>query len=159
MRGFVLKRLAAMVPTLLGISLLVFLMIHLVPGDPVKTVLGPRASPELQARIREKMGLNDPLPVQIVRFLGNVATGDLGVDVFKNKPVSKIVAEQLPHTIALVLSGIGWAMLIGIPLGCFSAIYRNEVRRNPRFNHGFADGQKLASLPHTELEAHWLAPR
>jgi peptide/nickel transport system permease protein len=101
--------------------------IHLVPGDPVKTILGPRASPELQAQIREKMGLNDPLPIQIVKFIGRVATGDLGEDVFKRKSVNTIVFEQLPHTIYLVLAGIGWALLVGIPLGCLSAIYRNGI--------------------------------
>jgi len=111
---------------LVAVSLL-YSMIHLVPGDPVKTVLGPRASPELQAQIREKMGLNDPLPVQIVKFIGRVAQGDLGEDVFKRKSVNIIVFEQLPHTIYLVLAGIGWAMLVGIPLGCLSAIYRNSV--------------------------------
>jgi len=118
---------------LLGVLIVVvavsmlYSMIHLVPGDPVKTILGPRASPELQAQIREKMGLNDPLPVQIVKFIGNVATGDLGEDVFKRKSVNTIVFEQLPHTIYLVLAGIGWAMLVGIPLGCLSAIYRNSI--------------------------------
>ena len=111
---------------LVAVSLL-YSMIHLVPGDPVKTVLGPRASPELQAQIREKMGLNDPLPVQIVKFIGRVAQGDLGEDVFKRKSVNIIVFEQLPHTIYLVLAGIGWAMLVGIPLGCLSAIYRNSI--------------------------------
>ncbi len=111
---------------LVAVSLL-YAMIHMVPGDPVKTILGPRASPELQAQIREKMGLNDPLPIQIVKFIGRVASGDLGEDVFKGKSVNTIVFEQLPHTIYLVLSGIGWAMLIGIPLGCLSAIYRNSI--------------------------------
>ena len=111
---------------LTAVSLL-YSMIHLVPGDPVKTILGPRASPELQAQIRTKMGLDDPLPVQIVKFIGRVATGDLGQDVFKRKSVNTIVFEQLPHTIYLVLSGIGWAMLVGIPLGCLSAIYRNSI--------------------------------
>ena len=73
------------------------------------------------------MGLNDALPVQIVKFLGRVAKGDLGEDVFKRKSVNTIVFEQLPHTIYLVLAGIGWAMLVGIPLGCLSAIYRNSL--------------------------------
>ncbi len=109
---------------LVAVSLL-YAMIHMVPGDPVKTILGPRASPEVQAEIREKMGLNDALPVQIIKFIGRVATGDLGEDVFKGKSVNTIVFEQLPHTIYLVLAGIGWAMLAGIPLGCLSAIYRN----------------------------------
>lgn len=124
---YLCKRLALGVVTVAVAVSLLYSMIHMVPGDPVKIVLGPRASPELQARIREKMGLDDPLPVQIVNFLGDVATGDLGVDVFKNKPVATIVFEQLPHTVALVLTGIGWAMLLGVPLGCFSALHRNSV--------------------------------
>ncbi len=123
---YFLKRiLLGVVIVVIAVSLL-YAMIHLVPGDPVKTILGPRASPEIQAQIREKMGLNDPLAVQIVKFLGNVATGDLGEDVFKRKSVNTIVFEQLPHTIFLVLAGIGWAVLIGIPLGCFAAVYQNS---------------------------------
>ncbi len=124
---YFLKRIfLGVVIVVIAVSLL-YAMIHLVPGDPVKTILGPRASPEIQAQIREKMGLNDPLPLQIVKFLGNVATGDLGEDVFKRKSVNTIVFEQLPHTIYLVLAGIGWAILIGIPLGCFAAVYQNSV--------------------------------
>ena len=123
---YFLKRiLLGVVIVVIAVSLL-YAMIHLVPGDPVKTILGPRASPEIQAQIREKMGLNDPLALQIVKFLGNVATGDLGEDVFKRKSVKTIVFEQLPHTIFLVLAGIGWAVLIGIPLGCFAAVYQNS---------------------------------
>ena len=107
---YFLKRIVlGVVIVVIAVSLL-YAMIHLVPGDPVKTILGPRASPEIQAQIREKMGLNDPLPLQIVKFLGNVATGDLGEDVFKRKSVNTIVFEQLPHTIYLVLAGIGWAL-------------------------------------------------
>ena len=124
---YFLKRIVlGVVIVVIAVSLL-YAMIHLVPGDPVKTILGPRASPEIQAQIREKMGLNDPLPLQIVKFLGNVATGDLGEDVFKRKSVNTIVFEQLPHTIYLVLAGIGWALLIGIPLGCFAAVYQNSI--------------------------------
>ena len=123
---YFLKRiLLGVVIVVIAVSLL-YAMIHLVPGDPVKTILGPRASPEIQAQIREKMGLNDPLALQIVKFLGNVATGDLGEDVFKRKSVNTIVFEQLPHTIFLVLAGIGWAVLIGFPLGCFAAVYQNS---------------------------------
>ena len=123
---YFLKRiLLGVVIVVIAVSLL-YAMIHLVPGDPVKTILGPRASPEIQAQIREKMGLNDPLALQIVKFLGNVATGDLGEDVFKRKSVNTIVFEQLPHTMFLVLAGIGWAVLIGIPLGCFAAVYQNS---------------------------------
>ena len=124
---YTLKRLLLGVLIVVVSVSILYTMIHMVPGDPVKTILGPRASPALQAKIHEELGLNDPLPVQIVRFLGNVATGNLGVDVFKNKSVNSIVFEQLPHTIYLVLAGIGWAILLGVPLGCFSALYRNTL--------------------------------
>ena len=80
---YFIKRICLGILTIAIAVSMLYTMIHLVPGDPVKTILGPRASPEIQAQIREKMGLNDPLPVQIVRFLGNVAQGDLGQDVFK----------------------------------------------------------------------------
>ena len=124
---YFIKRVCLGILTITVAVSVLYTMIHLVPGDPVKTILGPRASPEIQAQIRDKMGLNDPLPVQIVRFLGNVAQGDLGQDVFKRKSVNTIVFEQLPHTIYLVLSGIGWAILIGIPLGCFAAVFQNSL--------------------------------
>ena len=96
---YFIKRICLGILTITVAVSVLYAMIHLVPGDPVKTILGPRASPEIQAKIREKMGLNDPLPIQIVKFLGNVAKGDLGEDVFKRKSVNTIVFEQLPHTI------------------------------------------------------------
>lgn len=109
----------------LAVSLL-FCMIHLVPGDPASVMLGPRATPELKARIEARMGLDRPLAVQLGRFYAGVATGDLGEDPFSGRKVSDIVFEQLPHTLALVLTAIGAASLIGIALGCFSAIRRGS---------------------------------
>ena len=73
------------------------------------------------------MGLDQPFVVQYFRFLGNVVTGDLGSDVWSNRPVSQIIAEQLPHTRALTFLGLGWAVMIGIPMGCFSAVKRNSL--------------------------------
>jgi peptide/nickel transport system permease protein len=73
------------------------------------------------------MGLDQPLPVQMLRFFSDLARGDLGVDVFSERSVSEIVFEQLPYTLALVLAAIGCASLLGIPLGCFSAIRRNSL--------------------------------
>ncbi|HET8727802.1 MAG TPA: ABC transporter permease [Alphaproteobacteria bacterium] len=106
---------------------LLFLMIHSVPGDPTAVILGPRATPELRAQLHEQMGLDDPLPVQIVTFFGGLLRGDMGVDVFTQRPVSAIVFEQLPHTIVLILTSIAWAAIVAIPLGCFSAMRRNSV--------------------------------
>ena len=110
----------------LAVSLL-FAMIHMMPGDPASIILGPRASPELKAELSQRMGLDRPLVVQLGSFYADLARGDLGVDVFSDRQVSDIVFEQLPYTLVLVLVAIGGAMLLGIPLGCFSAIKRNSL--------------------------------
>ena len=110
----------------LAVSML-FAMIHVIPGDPTSVLLGPRATPELRAELNARMGLDQPIVVQLGRFLGNVAQGDLGEDVFSNRAVADIVLEQLPFTLILVFSAIGVATLIGVPLGCFSAIRRNSL--------------------------------
>ena len=104
-----------------------FCMIHLVPGDPARILLGPRATPELIESMSARMGLDLPLPVQILRFFGNLFTGDLGMDVITNRPVADIVFNQLPYTLWLIFSAIIFAALIGIPLGCYSALHRNTL--------------------------------
>ena len=104
---------------------LMFCMIHLVPGDPARIMLGPRATPEMIADISIRMGLDQPLVIQLIKFLGNILKGDLGVDVLSSRPVAEIVFGQLPYTLWLIFSAIFGAMLIGIPLGCYSALHRN----------------------------------
>jgi len=97
------------------------------PGDPANVILGPKASPELKAELNQRMGLDQPLIVQLGRFYADLAQGNLGVDVFTERDVSDIVFEQLPYTLSLVMVAIGGAMFFGIPLGCFSAIKRNSL--------------------------------
>ena len=127
MLKFITRRsLLALLILLLAVSLL-FAMIHMMPGDPASVILGPKASPELKAELNQRMGLDKPLPVQMLRFFSDLARGDMGVDVFSDRQVSAIVFEQLPYTLALVLAAIGCASLLGIPLGCFSAIRRNSL--------------------------------
>jgi peptide/nickel transport system permease protein len=127
MGKFITRRgLAALLVLWLAVSLL-FAMIHMAPGDPVSVMLGPRATPEIKAELARRMGLDKPLVVQLGRFYADVARGDLGVDPFSNRRVSDIVLEQLPYTLVLVLAAIGGASLLGIPLGCFSAIRRNSL--------------------------------
>ena len=111
---------------LLAMALL-FGMIHMMPGDPASVMLGPKASPELKAELSQRMGLDKPLMVQLGLFFAGLANGDLGTDVFSGRPVGSIVLEQLPYTLALVLAAIGGATMLGIPLGCFSAIHRNSI--------------------------------
>ena len=111
---------------MLAVTLL-FCMIHLVPGDPARILLGPRATPELIASMSARMGLDLPLFVQILKFFGNLLRGDLGMDVITNRPVADIVFGQLPYTLWLIFSAIGFAALAGIPLGCYSALHRNTL--------------------------------
>ena len=106
---------------------LMFFMIHLVPGDPARILLGPRATPEMIADISMRMGLDQPLIIQLMKFLGNILKGYLGMDVISNRPVTVIVFGQLPYTLWLIFSAIFGAMLIGIPLGCYSALHRNTL--------------------------------
>jgi peptide/nickel transport system permease protein len=127
MLTFVTRRgLLALLILFLAISLL-FAMIHMMPGDPASVILGPKASPELKAQLSERMGLDQPLWIQLGQFYADLARGDLGVDVFTDREVSDIVLEQLPYTLILVLAAIGGATLLGVPLGCFSAIRRNSL--------------------------------
>ena len=116
----------AVVIVVVAVTLL-FVMIHSVPGDPATILLGPRATPEMKEALRAKMGLDDPLPLQIVNFFADLARGDMGTDVFTQRPVSTIVFEQLPYTLVLIVTSIAWAALIGIPLGCYSAVRRNTL--------------------------------
>jgi peptide/nickel transport system permease protein len=124
---YALKRLGLAGLIVFVALLALFSLLHLMPGDPVSIALGPRATPEIMARYAEKMRLDEPVIVQFLIFLGNVVRGDLGVDVFSNRPVTLTVVEQLPYTIILTVTALGWAALIGIPLGCISAVRPNSL--------------------------------
>lgn len=124
---YALKRAALSILIVVFAVTLLFTMIHLVPGDPVSIMLGPRATPEMKEALNARMGLDQPFVIQIVTFFGNLLRGDLGVDVFSNRPVSQIVLEQLPFTLELIAVAILWSALLGTLLGCFSAIRRNSI--------------------------------
>jgi peptide/nickel transport system permease protein len=104
-----------------------FSFVYLIPGDPATIALGPRATPEMRAALSERMGLDKPVPVQLLRFFGSAAAGDLGLDLFSRRPVTTIVLENLPFTLSLIAAALGWAVLVGVPLGCYSAIRRNTI--------------------------------
>ena len=124
---YLLKRAGLAIVIVVTAVTLLYCMILAVPGDPANVILGPRATPEMKASLRVQMGLDRPVFIQISGFLINVFKGDLGVDVFSNRPVAQIILEQLPYSILLILAGMGWAILVGVPLGCYSAIYRNSL--------------------------------
>ncbi|MFO7911150.1 MAG: ABC transporter permease [Desulfotignum sp.] len=122
---YLLKRVGLAVVIVVVAVVLLYSMIHIVPGDPASVMLGPRATPEMKQELYERMGLDRPFVVQVASFLGKVARGNLGMDFFSERPVAQIVFKQLDETLVLVLASIGWAMLLGIPLGCYSAVFRN----------------------------------
>ncbi|MFT5706870.1 MAG: peptide/nickel transport system permease protein [Oceanospirillaceae bacterium] len=122
---FLLRRSAlAVLIVILAVSAL-YLMIHAIPGDPASIILGPRATDEMKAALYIKMGLDQPVYMQLASFFANILSGDLGYDVFSQRDVSDIVFEQLPWTLALIFCAITWAALVGIPLGCYSAMHAN----------------------------------
>jgi len=122
---YLIKRILLSVVIILMAILALFLMLHMIPGDPVSIALGPRATPEVQAAYAAKMHLDQPLIYQFLIFIGNVLQGDLGADLFSGRSVAQTLAEQLPFTIILAVTALTWSALIGIPLGCLSAIKPN----------------------------------
>jgi peptide/nickel transport system permease protein len=122
MLPYVIRRLVQVVPVLLFASAVVFLMVYLVPGDPVLAVLGGEARPEQVEAMRKQIGLDRPLVVQYGRWLGRVAQGDLGVSVINSYPVWSLIGLKLPATLALAAGALTAALLISLPLGILAAI-------------------------------------
>lgn len=121
MGRYLLRRLWMTVATVVAVLLFLSALVHIIPGDPVQQVMGPRASPDFAEQVRDEMGLDDPAPVQVADFLSGAARGDLGRDFISGEPVTAIVAANLPHTLALALSALGIAAVLGIPLGVLAA--------------------------------------
>ena len=125
MLKYVLRRLVSLVFILFGVSILVFLLIHLAPGDPVRIMLGEEATVADVERLNRVYGFDRPLPVQYGLWLGNALQGDLGTSIRQQLPVTRIILERMPATIELALWSLGLAILVGIPLGVLSAVRRN----------------------------------
>lgn len=122
-----LKRILHSVPTLIGVSLVAFLLIRLVPGDPVLLMLGERGgSPELVAEMRENLGLDQPLYTQYLRFIGKAIQGDLGESITSKRGVWTEFSDRFPATVELSLVALFWAVMLGIPLGVVAAIKRRQ---------------------------------
>ena len=130
MGAYLARRLLATALTLLGVSLLVFGMVRLIPGTIVEQLLGQAAmgSPEVLASFRRFFGLDRPVYLQYVDWLGAVLRGDLGVSWLSGKPVLALFLERLPVSAELALLAVGWSLLLGVPLGTASAVWRGGVR-------------------------------
>lgn len=124
---FLARRLAYSAVVLLGVLIVVFALVHLVPGDPVRIALGTRYTPEAYEALRAASGLDRPLPSQFAGYLGGALTGDLGVSFRNGDPVAQILLERLPATISLAVVGIVVALLIALPAGVYSALREGRV--------------------------------
>src|SRR5215216_406954 len=125
MLQFLIRRLVFAIPVLIGILFVSFSLTRLIPGDACAAMLGDRYTPAKCVEFRQRYGLNDPIPVQFVRYLGNIAQGELGNSIRFSRPVTDIVSERLPMTMELAFFAMLIAVSFGIPLGVISALRHN----------------------------------
>jgi peptide/nickel transport system permease protein len=123
---FILRRLLAAIPVLLGITFIVFALARVIPGDPCRAALGERATAATCDAYTHRYGLDQPIPVQFGLYLGQLASGDLGNSLKLSRPVTQILIERLPTTVELTLMALLIAVVVGIPLGVISAVRRNS---------------------------------
>lgn len=127
MRRYVLRRAAQSVIVLFGVSIVVFAIVHLIDGDPIRLALGTRFDQETYDALRERSGLDQPLVTQYVSWITNAVTGDLGVSFRTGTPVTSLIVERLPATASLAAAAIVVALLIAIPLGTLSALRPRSI--------------------------------
>ena len=121
MLKLILRRLVDLIPTLLVVATTVFIITRMIPGDPAAVLLGPQASPDEIAKMRESLGLNEPMYLQYIDFLGSLLQGDLGTSLGYHQPVLSLILERFPNTLLLSVCALAIALLIGIPAGIISA--------------------------------------
>jgi peptide/nickel transport system permease protein len=121
MLAYALRRILATIPVLFVVSIIIFLLLHLGPNDPAAVIAGDFAQPEHIEKIREKLGLDRPLYVQYFDWVGRVLQGDLGTSIFNDRTVASLIYQRLEPTIALTISTITFAVVVGVPLGVIAA--------------------------------------
>jgi peptide/nickel transport system permease protein len=125
--GYVLRRLVSLIPVLLGISLIVFFLLRLIPGDPAATLLGTHATPTAMAELRAQLGLDKPVWSQYLTFLGHLVRGNLGYSYFYDSPVTGLIATSLPVTLWLLVAGVVCTLLTAVPLAVLAAARRGGL--------------------------------
>lgn len=121
MLGYIAKRILATIPVMLIVAVFVFLMLRLAPGDPAAVIAGDYATTEDVERIREQLGLNEPIPVQLAQWVGQLLQGDLGQSIFSKKPVTELIGQRIEPTLLLALTTIVFSVLVAVPLGTLAA--------------------------------------
>ena len=148
MLKYIIRRIIAMIPVVIGITFLVFMIMQLAPGDPVQMILGDNASPEAVEAMRDEMGLNDNVLIQYGRYLVNLAQGDMGTSYVNKRPVADEVFSRVPATFKLAAVAAVVSIVIAIPLGILAAIKQNTL-----FDHS----SMVVSLIGISMPAFWLA--
>ncbi|HEY9891000.1 MAG TPA: ABC transporter permease [Candidatus Sericytochromatia bacterium] len=147
MGRYIGKRLLNLIPVLLGITLLVFAFLHLIPGDPAVVMAGERATPEQVAALREQLGLNQPLPLQYLVFLGNLLRLNFGTSIISGVPIAEEIRTRWPATFELSVAAMLVATIIGIPAGVLAAVHKNSAVDNLTMS---------GSLLGVSLPVYWL---
>jgi ABC-type dipeptide/oligopeptide/nickel transport system permease component len=127
MVGYIFRRILVAIPVLIGVLIIVFLLVRLLPGEPCTALLGERATAEACERFNEANGLDEPIYVQLVLYFQNVLTGDFGESIRFSRPVSQIIIERLPVTLELTIASLSLAVIVGIPLGVMAARRHNST--------------------------------
>ena len=122
MKEYIIRRLLLLVPTVLGVSILVFMMMHFIPGDPVALLLGDYYTEETAKAIRAQYGLDKPLPTQYVLWLGRLFIGDWGQSIIANRPIFDDLVQRIPVTLELIVLSMAFALLIAVPAGVIAAL-------------------------------------
>ena len=149
MQKFLVRRLTALVPVVLGVVTMVFFIIHLTPGDPVEIMLGETASKADMASLRKELGLDKPLPIQYVTFIARIASGDLGRSIYTDQKVFDSIIERYPATAELALASMALALAIAIPLGVIAS-----ARKGTAIDHG----AMAFSLVGVSMPSFWIGP-
>ncbi|RMF96167.1 MAG: ABC transporter permease [Candidatus Schekmanbacteria bacterium] len=149
MAKYLLRRILLAIPVVAGVTIIVFLVIHLVPGDPVQMMLGDNASKADIEELRQLLGLNKPLYIQFKDFILNLLQGNLGNSIITKRPVSELLAERFPATLLLSLCSIAVALLISLPLGIVSAWKKNTA---------IDEISRVLSLLGISIPNFWLGP-
>lgn len=126
MSSYFLKRLLGLIPTLLIVMVLVFLFVHMLPGDPARLAAGPEADETVVNLVRKDLGLDKPLPQQFVNFFTNMVQGDFGTSIRTKRPVSEEIASRFMPTFWLTVTSMVWAVIFGMGIGIISAVWRNK---------------------------------
>ena len=143
-----LRRIAWMPPTLLGLTLIVFAVSHVIPADPARVMAGENASPAQVEAVRVRFGLDKPLPQQFVRYVTDILSGEMGTSLYSQRPVAAELLSRLPATFELAVAAIIVAVLLGLPLGVVSALYRNSA---------LDQAVRFVTIAGLAMAAFWLA--